>query len=48
MILGIEAEIEARMRFYTVLIFFFFFFFFDRYFIAVEDNKILPLNVPDR
>ncbi|XP_075564914.1 transmembrane protein 150C isoform X1 [Pelecanus crispus] len=34
-------------------IFLFFFFslfkiFFDRYFIAVEDNKILPLNVPDR
>ncbi|XP_037251108.1 transmembrane protein 150C isoform X1 [Falco rusticolus] len=27
---------------------FWLFFFFDRYFIAVEDNKILPLNVPDR
>lgn len=24
------------------------FFFLDRYFIAVEDNKIIALNVPER
>lgn len=26
----------------------FIFFVFDRYFIAVEDNKIIALNVPER
>lgn len=35
------------MRFYTNSSGFFFLF-LDRYFIAVEDNKILPLSVSDR
>lgn len=33
------------MRFEAVCAFFFF---LDRYFIAVEDNKIIALNVPER